>query len=273
MREQSLIDARDQLLAVAHQRFVSDPSVMGLFLGGSLAAGTANAYSDIDLRVVVRSEKHAWFVEHRREIPASWPDFLFNEWRPGAVHCVSHFRSFVKIDIFYLSESALPPSPWYTLPLNILFDPHGVIGRLVQSSAGMQFEVTGEDLDYSIGKGLAAAHEAFRRTQRQELLFAQTLLNELRFHIMQADDWLFGRTTRTQLFSKFDQRGSREVVNSLRVSFCAAESTALNASLTSLSRLYRRQITQLHEKFDLSRPLEADLFALDLILAPDVEHN
>src|SRR5262249_31063358 len=152
---------------------------------GSLAAGANDAYSDIDLRVVVRPEKYSWFIEHRREIPRNWPGFLFNEWRPGARHCVTHFRSFVKIDIFYFSEDDLPPSPWYTLPMRILLDPHGVIERLVRGSASLTFEVTAEDLDFSIGKGLAAAHETFRRTQRREVLFAQTLLDELRFHMIQ----------------------------------------------------------------------------------------
>jgi hypothetical protein len=266
MREQALIDARDQLLSIAHRHFTSDADVVGLFLSGSLAAGSSDAYSDIDLRVVVRPEKQAWFIEHRCEIPRSWPDFLFNEWRPGTRHCVSHFRSFVKIDIFYFSENSLPPSPWYALPTRILFDPHGVIERLVRASAGLRFEVTDEDLDYSISKGLAAAHEALRRTQRQELLFAQTLLDELRFHIIQADDWLFDRTPRTQLFSRFDQRGSQEVIESLRASFCVCDSEALRSSLAALSGLYRRQLIQLHKKFDLSRSLDSDLVALELIL-------
>jgi len=173
MREQRLIEARDQLPAIALQEFVSNADVVGLFLSGSLAAGSCDAYSDIDLRVVVKPEEYRWFIDHRRDIPRGWPGFLFNEWRPGARHWVSHFRSFVKIDIFYFSEDDLPPSPWYTLPVRILFDPHGVIERLVRASANLTFEVTDEDLDFSISKGLAAAHEAFRRTQRQEVLFAR----------------------------------------------------------------------------------------------------
>ena len=123
MRNEELIGARDRLLSFAQQQFTSNPDVVGLFLAGSLAVGTSDAYSDIDLRVVVKPDRHAWFVDHRREITVSWPDFLFNEWRPGTIHCVSHFRSFVKIDIFYFSEAGLEPSPWYTLPIKILFDP------------------------------------------------------------------------------------------------------------------------------------------------------
>jgi len=81
MREQRLIDARDQLLAIARQEFESNVDVVGLFVAGSLAAGSHDAYSDIDLRVVVKPEKQQWFIEHRREIPRAWPGFLFNEWR------------------------------------------------------------------------------------------------------------------------------------------------------------------------------------------------
>lgn len=129
------------------------------------------------------------------------------------------FRFFVKIDIFYFSDNSLLPSPWHTLPTTILFDPQGLIERILHASAGLRFEITDEDLDYSISKGLAAAHEAYRRTQRQELIFAETLLDELRFHIIQADVWLHDRTPRTQLFSKFDYRGSPEVIQCLRGSF------------------------------------------------------
>jgi hypothetical protein len=148
MREQRLIDARDQLLGIARQEFESNVDVVGLFVAGSLAAGSQDAYSDIDLRVVVKPEKQQWFIEHRREIPRTWPGFLFNEWRPGTRHCVSHFRSFVKIDIFYFGENDLQPSPWHTLPTTILLDRHGAIERMVRASEHLEFIVTDEDLDF-----------------------------------------------------------------------------------------------------------------------------
>jgi len=160
MREQRLIDARDQLLAIARQEFESNVDVVGLFVAGSLAAGSHDAYSDIDLRVVVKPEKQQWFIEHRREIPRAWPGFLFNEWRPGTRHCVSHFRSFVKIDIFYFGENDLQPSPWHALPITILLDCHGAIQRMVRASEHLEFDVTDEDLDFSISKALAATHAA-----------------------------------------------------------------------------------------------------------------
>jgi hypothetical protein len=104
-------------------------------------------------------------------------------------------------------------------------------------------------------------------------VFAQTLLDQLRFHIIEADDWLFDRTPRTQLLSKFDHRGSPDVVQCLRRSFCGCDIVGLDVALASLCRLYRRQIKQLHTRFELVRPLESDLIAIDLILGEFVARN
>jgi len=91
--------------------------------------------------------------------------------------------------------------------------------------------------------------------------------------MIQAYDWLFERTPRTQLFSNFDQRGSPEVTECLRASFCNCNTKALHASLIALCRLYRLQVEQLHKKFKLPRPLQSDLEALDLILVEFAERD
>lgn len=189
-----LENARNDLLATALRCFMEDPDVLGIFLGGSIAAGSADAYSDIDLRIVIRPERHSRYVEQRRQIPKQWPGFLFNEWVPNAQHCVSHFQPFGKIDIFYYNAAALKPSPWYHLPIKILHDPRGIIADTVNRSKGLPFSVGDDDVDFSISKGLAAAHETYRRAMSGELFYAQTLLDELRHHMMQADDWLHDRT-------------------------------------------------------------------------------
>jgi len=144
--EKSLIAARDNLLGTAVGFFSADPAVMGIFLGGSIAAGSADAYSDIDLRLVVTTDRHGYYVNQRREIPKQWPGFLFNEWVPGTQHCVSHFRPFGKIDIFYYDATALHPSPWYRLPIEILHDPEGIVANLVAHSQGLPFTVSDDDL-------------------------------------------------------------------------------------------------------------------------------
>jgi predicted nucleotidyltransferase len=261
-----LTTARDRLLRLAWEHFSSDPHVLGIFLGGSLAAGTADAYSDIDMRVVVTADSHAAFVARRREIPREWSDFLFNEWVPGAQHCVSHFKPFGKIDIFYFNADALVPSPWYALPIKILHDPKGLIADLVNRSKDLRFTVLHNDIDFSISKGLAAVHEAYRRTMREELFYAQTLLDELRHHVMQADDWLFDRTPETALAAKFDKRASEPVRAVLVSSYAPCEREAMLTALKTLAALYRQQVLAMHDKFSLARPVENDIAAFDCLV-------
>ena len=265
--ERSLAAARGRLVETAVRFFSADPAVMGIFLGGSLAAGSADAYSDIDLRVVVTADRHGDYVDQRREIPRRWPGFLFNEWGPGAQHCVSHFRPFGKIDIFYYDAASLAPSPWYRLPIRILHDPEGIVADLVERSKGLPFTVSEDDLDISISKGLAAAHEIYRRARRGELLYALSLLDELRRHIMQADDWLHDRTPETAVAAKFGMRGSRAVLAPLKASYGPCEAEAIMPALRLLAETYRAQLTELHGKFGLARPLASDLEAIDILLS------
>ncbi len=265
MHPDVLMRGREALLSAARAEFTGRFDVVGLFVAGSVAAGTADAWSDVDLRVVVTPDRHSWFVEHRRDIPKGWPGFLFNEWLPGAQHCVSHFRPFNKIDVFYHSADALHPSPWYALPIWVLHDPSGVVAKLLERSRDLRFEVTEAEVDFSISKGLAAAHEATRRARRGELLYAQTLLDELRQHVMRADDLLWGRTPDVTARAKFDRRGSPEVMRALTASFCSADGNAILDSVIALSSFYRGQITALHERFELTRPLENDLAAIDVV--------
>src|SRR5690606_32371530 len=133
-------------------------------------------------------------------------------------HCVSHFRPFGKIDIFYYDVSSLEPSPWYTLPIAILYDPKGIVADLVGRSRGLRFAVGEDEVDFSISKGLAAAHETYRRAAREEQHDAQALLDEVRQHIMQADDLLNDRTPETAVMAKFAWLGRGEVLAARRQS-------------------------------------------------------
>ncbi|WP_332304092.1 hypothetical protein [Rhizobium sp. GR12] len=256
--------ARDRLISVAFSHFSTDPDVLGMFISGSLAAKSSDAYSDIDLRVVVRTERHSWFAEHRRNFPQQWPGFLFNEWMPGTSHCVSHFRPFNKIDIFYLDAAKLTPSPWYRLPTIILHDPERIVADLTNRSRDMTFTFTADDIDVSISKGLAAAHETYRRAKRGELFYSQTLMDELRQHVMQSDDWLHGRTPETAVLAKFDRRSSPEVSQALTDSYCELDADMILKALSHLLVVYRAQIVRLHELFRLDRSIENDLVASDI---------
>jgi hypothetical protein len=257
---------REKLLAEVVNYFSTDSAVLGIFLGGSLPAGTADACSDIDLRVVVTPEEHARFVSNRLDMPKQWNGFLFNEWMEGAQHCVSHFRPFFKTDIFYHNQADFCPSPWYGLPTTILYDPKDVVSKVIESSPPFAFEVNEKDIDWLISKGLAAAHEVFRRARRGELLYAQNLLEEFRSYVIRADDWLHRRVPTDAADLKLERRLSQSFVGLLNRSYVPTDAHAIETAMLTLLAHYREQVIELHERFDLSRPLENDLYAVSVLL-------
>lgn len=263
----TLAAARGVLLDTALDRFRADPDVRGVYLAGSLAAGTADEWSDIDLRVVVRSEAHARFVAERRAIPAAWPGHLFNEWLPGTEHCVSHFEPFTKIDVFYLDAARLAPSPWLALPIRVLHDPDGLIADAVARSAGMAHAVDPDEVDRSIGKGIAAAHEAVRRARRGELVYAQTLLDELRGHVVRADDWLHDRPPKPLASTgrRYDGRADPDTYAALAASYVPPEGGAIVRAVRALAAHYWNQVVALHERFAPERSRQGDARALQIV--------
>jgi len=263
----ALVTARERLLEVATGYFAREPGVAAVYLGGSLPAGTADAYSDIDLRVAVEPDRHRDFVRRRLEIPRLWDGFLFNEWVEGAIHCVSHFRPFLKIDIFYLDKSTLAPSPWLGLPIAILHDPEGIVGDVVARSRGLGFAPVEDELSRSVSKGIAALHEAYRRIRRGELIYSASLIDELRYHMALADDWIHGRTPPSFALSRFERRASAAALGALAASYVSIDDASrLDGVLRVLGECYRAQVVALHERFRLDRERARDLEAIDIVL-------
>ena len=58
-------EARDEILGRTVSYFAELPDVIGVLLAGSLAAGSSDAYSDIDLRVIATPDEQARLVAAR----------------------------------------------------------------------------------------------------------------------------------------------------------------------------------------------------------------
>ena len=258
--------SRKELLAEIVEYFSYDPAVLGIFLGGSLPAGTADHYSDVDLRVVVTPEEHSRFVASRKDIPKKWSGFLFNEWMEGAIHCVSHYRPFLKVDIFYYNQAEFCPSPWYSLPTTILYDPGGVVANVIERSQPFKFETNEKRVDWVISKGLATAHEVYRRSKRGELIYAQNLLEEFRSYLAEADDWINQRVPGNEPHIKLERRLSKLLLETIEQSYVASNPKAIETALLKLLTLFREQFINLHRMYNLSRPLENDLYAVNIVL-------
>ena len=87
MNLENIIRARDKILKESIAYFKSDPATKGIFLAGSLATNESDAYSDIDLRVVVKDDEINRAVEDRLEVPKRWGELLFNQWLPHTPLC------------------------------------------------------------------------------------------------------------------------------------------------------------------------------------------
>jgi predicted nucleotidyltransferase len=127
------------LLERAVARFRDDDRVLGLVLGGSLALGGADFYSDVDLYVIVRDETFdAVFAERDAAAEAiGSPLFRFTvEPLPGGSRdYIVTYPGPVKLDLMYHRESEVVPGlKWEDRP--VLKDDSGSLAVVVSRSAG-----------------------------------------------------------------------------------------------------------------------------------------
>ena len=261
---EKIVAERDRIVDRMVAYFLAREGAKALFLSGSLAAGTADTWSDIDFRVVVEPERYERFLEERSTAPAGWGDLLFNQVPPGSTHSVSHFRPFIKVDTFYYSPIHLQASPWYTLPIRVLFDPERLVECVIEKSRGLAFVPTAQEVDESVTHGLAAAHEVFRRLSRGEPAYAGRILDELRQAMIDAEDYLQQRPAYG--FSHLETRADETFVATLYQSYCPLEREPIQRSLAGLAEVYRLQVLNLHRTFRLARNLEHDLDSIDIVL-------
>ena len=123
-----------------HLRFVEsarrvlsgDPRVKALWAGGSLAGGTADRWSDVDLRLVVADEdRPAFMAEIERTLQAVCPVL---GWRTRSMRgddlVVVTFEGPLRADFVVTSPASLDRQRYE--PVAPLFDPHGLGARLQQ---------------------------------------------------------------------------------------------------------------------------------------------
>ena len=95
-------------------RFISDVRITGLIVGGSLARGGIDAYSDIDLYVIVRDEDFEAVFAERDAAAESVGTPLFRfiaDHNPGGEHdYIILYEEHTKLDLMYLRASDITPA-------------------------------------------------------------------------------------------------------------------------------------------------------------------
>lgn len=262
---EELVLAREALLGRTVSFFAAQQDVLGIFLSGSLPAGVADAYSDIDLRIIATPEGQARLVTGRLDWPTHWGDLLFNEWVDGTQHCVSHFRPFVKIDVFYWTPAIFTPSAWFKLPASIFLDRDGLVQRTLAESQSLVFAPPPcAEVSRVLSKALAGTHEVVRRARRGELFFAHSLLDELRSNMARLDAWILECEPVSHDLT-LANRLSVALGAAFHRSYVRSDAHAIDQAVVDLSTVLVDQIVELHKKFDLKRTLATDLFAAELV--------
>ncbi len=258
--------ARQRLLDTVIEYFLSREGVEALYIQGSVAAGSTDEFSDIDFRVVIQPEVYEQYISERFSAPKHWGEWLYNEWAGRFWVCVSHFKPFNKVDVLYFKPEDLQPSPWFSLPTQVIYDPKNLVREVIQASKGLEFTLDIGEVDQLISKGLAYAEEAYRRVMREELFYAQSLLDSFRGILMQLDDYFRNSPSSSASASHFEQRGSQTLIEVLKLSYTLLDKQSILHALGELLKVYQNQVVKLYEALSLKRDKEADLYWINTIL-------
>jgi predicted nucleotidyltransferase len=266
---EELTIARQSLLDNIVEYFVGRKGVEALYIQGSVAAGAADEFSDIDFRIVVEPKLYEQYILERFSAPKQWGEWIYNEWAGKSWVCVSHFKPFNKVDVLYFKPEELKPSPWFALPTKVIYDPQGLIQQIIQDSQDLENTLLNTDeIDRLISKGLAYAEEVYRRVMRGELFYAQSQLDSFRWVLIQLDDFLchsfpfsgFGSP------SHFEQRGSQILIEAMKFSYTTLDKQLILQALKQLLKPYQTQIIELYKIVPLKRDRKTDLYWVDKII-------
>lgn len=127
---------QDQLIEDVRRALDGDTRVIGLFLGGSLGKGQADAYSDIDLIAIIAPDIQAEFGrDWRRYLEAIAPIVFWNEMNKGERVFNAITDQWQRIDLVSISLEALAGRS--RDGLKPLIDRHGLYDTLPPTIAWM----------------------------------------------------------------------------------------------------------------------------------------
>ena len=183
-RDLLLPKQRESLLEKILEDLKADPNVLAIYQAGSMARGNFDNYSDIDVHIIVTPDKKADFIKNKRNRGKKWGEVLFYEdFNPSSPVVVSHYNSFIKVDSWYHSPEEMEPSIWLK-GYKILYDPKNIISQIIQDSAYEVYTPSSEEVNFWRGKLLAFIHETYRAVMREEIYYALSNLDRVRWLVV-----------------------------------------------------------------------------------------
>jgi len=212
----------------------ADDRVLGLCVFGSVAAGRADAHSDIDLGLLVGQEQLDSLLAAPDLIARVAPVIAWAASRAGdnCLFAIHEFEcGFVKIDYNFFTSDDVPS--WLSGEAEILYDRSGALTTL-KAIRHVRQEPRGFPCEYFwIG-----IWNATRMLRRGELLEACDILNHLRDPLMMD---LLSRAFQLpfQNYRRVEERYPPNVVQWLRRTFARPEPEELLSALAEMAALYR----------------------------------
>lgn len=252
LRDSQLPECRNDLLNKIVQYLKERNGVQGIFLGGSLAKGNEDLFSDIDLRVVVSEDQYADFVQSKQQVASQSGDVLFFEdMNPKAPFTIAHYTNFIKVDLFIYTFATLHSSVWLQ-GIKVIFDETGRLHELLEQSNQIVYRLAKEEVERWRGKTFSYIHEVYRRVLRNEMYYALTMINNLRSFIVNGWNMEAGRHSNDAWdWSKIE--GERSQLESWQLSLlsgwmCGRKPEEIMKTLHSMIPEFRRLHLVLCEK-------------------------
>lgn len=244
-----------ELLERVFARFRDDIRAVGLVLGGSLAQGGADFYSDVDLYVVVRDGAFADVFAERNSTAEAVGSPLFNfavdPVPGGSTDQIVVYDGPVKFDFMYLRESDLRPHPRWDGCV-VLKDTHGRVGSVVARSEALgPPRPRAEDLSELNQKFWTWCWYAFGKIERGELWEALDGLHSIRsLALVPLLDWTAERPH--EGYRRLERKTNREQAARLSATVAPVRATSLHAALRAEVELFRELRAAVLDRYGLT---------------------
>ena len=156
----------------AHKVLARDPRVMAVWAGGSLADGTADRWSDVDLRLAVADDARTGFMAGIEDTLQAICPVL--GWRMRSMRgddlVVVTFEGPLRVDFIVTAPASLDRHRYE--PVTPILDPHGLVARMQQTPHEPQRRTPGELLQREAAQVSAEAGRLQRAIEQSFIVAA-----------------------------------------------------------------------------------------------------
>jgi predicted nucleotidyltransferase len=247
----------EQLIARFSDACASDDRVVAAFVGGSIARGDADRYSDVDLCVVTTDEAADDVFADRETLAAQLGTPLFLEdWAGEASEVFVIFADGTDVEVFFVAESRIKEMQVGSiLPL---LDRTGLLANLdLPIRAPLP-----EDLAVELRRILAwfwhDVSHLIKALGRGQLWWAAGEVEALRGYCVNLVRIEQGLEASEEPYFKIDDDASTAVLESLRPTFVPMRAEALRQAASELIAFFGMRGRPLADAYGLEYPSELD---------------